>query len=85
MFQLGHVEQDVLPVLQELLFADHVVAVQIKRLKKSFDSLPGMVDIARKGLVEDVNQFELTFGDPTILADVKLGKDCFCLLLLVHL
>ena len=65
MFQLGHVEQDVLPVLQELLLADHIVAVQIKRLKKSFDPLPGMVDIARKGLVEDVNKFELTFGNPT--------------------
>ena len=85
MLELGHVLQDALPILQELLLADHVVPVEVKRLKQRLDPLARMVDIAGKGLVERVNKLQLTLGDPTIVADIQLSKYSLCHVLLIHL
>ena len=76
--EVGHVLQDLVPVLNELLFADGVVSIFVQLLEKSQDPGVRVVDVEREMVVENINKLQLPLGHRAIMAEVQLVVDGFC-------
>ena len=75
--EVGHVLQDLVPVLNELPLADGVVSIFVQLLEKSQDPCVRVVDVEREMVVENINKLQLPLGHRTIMAEVQLVVDGF--------
>ena len=77
--KMGHVLQDLVPVLDELLLADGVVSILVQLPEQDSDPSIPVVNVKGKMVVKDVNKLQLASCNRTILAEVKLIEHSFCL------